>query len=347
MNVTRLPHLEFNVIPRTKQPTPSSNAMSAPAFAPLLPANATSTPNRSPLTLDQLLKSPILPPPPREFSAHGSAADDEDPKPHPSTRNTGHYGSIEAGYLQMFTRKKVRKFCDFVTALSSFVTFQNDMRQPFTASTTTTEGDISAYLESQVVIPAWEAVTRMFPPSAGINDLMSKRQFYMQVCDTRSSLPSHVDMTKQGIPDLVFGSKVLGYDRSGRHLYTPRAILELKRPGIVQGLLPVFGTIPQFLQHGQAANIFLVKSLYRSQLSNLPDNWVAVTQQLRKHAITASCNHILIMDERVGIYFEFDDPDDDEESIHYLLSVPPDLLTDENRLIAPHGFTLRQLLAFM
>lgn len=65
------------------------------------------------------------------------------------------------------------------------------------------------------------------------------------------------------------------------------------------------------------------------------------------YAISAACNHILVMDERVGIYFEFGDPEDEDECINYLLSVPPDLLNDENRLIAPHGFTLRQLLAFM
>ncbi|KAL0640604.1 hypothetical protein Q9L58_000268 [Maublancomyces gigas] len=42
-----------------------------------------------------------------------------------------------------------------------------------------------------------------------------------------------------------------------------------------------------------------------------------------------------------------DDPLDDDEDIKFLLSVPPDLLTDGNRQIAPYGFTLRELLAFM
>lgn len=74
---------------------------------------------------------------------------------------------------------------------------------------------------------------------------------------------------------------------------------------------------------------------------------MTVTQQLRKFAISAPCNHILVMDQRVGIYFEFYDPSDDDEYINYLLSVPSDLLNDDNRLIAPHGFTLRELLAFM
>lgn len=53
------------------------------------------------------------------------------------------------------------------------------------------------------------------------------------------------------------------------------------------------------------------------------------------------------MDQHVGIYFEFDDPSDEEEHINFLLSVPPDLLNDDNRRIAPHSFTLRELLAFM
>lgn len=79
----------------------------------------------------------------------------------------------------------------------------------------------------------------------------------------------------------------------------------------------------------------------------MPDDWVTVTQQLREYAITANCNHIIVMDQRVGIYFEFGDPLDGDEVINFLLSVPPDLLTDGNRQIAPYGFTLRELLAFM
>lgn len=53
------------------------------------------------------------------------------------------------------------------------------------------------------------------------------------------------------------------------------------------------------------------------------------------------------MDERVGIYLDFEDPLADDEDVHFLLSVPPDLLNDKNRLIAPHGLTLRELLVFM
>lgn len=53
------------------------------------------------------------------------------------------------------------------------------------------------------------------------------------------------------------------------------------------------------------------------------------------------------MDQQVGIYFEFEDLSDEEERVNFLLSVPPVLLNDDNRRIAPHGFTLRELLAFM
>lgn len=90
----------------------------------------------------------------------------------------------------MFTRKKVETFCDSITALSAFITFRNDMKQPFTASTISNEGDVTAYLESQVIIPTWEAVTRMFSLTGRTYDLMSKRQFYMKVCDRGSCLPS-------------------------------------------------------------------------------------------------------------------------------------------------------------
>lgn len=89
--------------------------------------------------------------------------------------------------------------------------------------------------------------------------------------------------------------------------------------------------------------MYLVNKLYQDKVSDMPADWVTVMQQLRKYAISAACNHILVMDERVGIFCEFDVPGDDDEYIDYLLSVPPDLLGVENCLIAPQGFTLFNL----
>lgn len=80
---------------------------------------------------------------------------------------------------------------------------------------------------------------------------------------------SHADKPQQGIPDLVFGTKILADDGSGRHVYTPRAILELKRSGIVEGLLPVFGNLLNPLQSDSVPNlsqstgsIAITKSIY-------------------------------------------------------------------------------------
>lgn len=70
-------------------------------------------------------------------------------------------------------------------------------------------------------------------------------------------------------------------------------------------------------------------------------------QQLRKYAIQSACSHILVMDQRVGLYLDFDNAVSDNEDVNFLLSVPPELINDENRLIAPHCLTLRELLAFM
>lgn len=158
---------------------------------PLMPPspNPACTANQSPLTLEQLLKSPLAPPPSKEFSANGNPDDDEQPTPHTSSKNNRHYAHIDDLSLTMFTRKKVKTFRDSIAALSAFVTFRNDMKQPFTASTISNEGDVTAYLESQVIIPTWDAVTRMFPLSGRTYDLMTKRQFYMKVCDLRSCLP--------------------------------------------------------------------------------------------------------------------------------------------------------------
>lgn len=192
MKVTRLlnlPRIERHLpnVNLTAAPTPAcSNAMSVPPLTlppapPTLPLNPPLTSNRSPLTLEQLLKAVIVPPPPKEFSTTGNTTDDEEPIPHTSSRHNHHHGGIKDAALRMFTRKKVRTFCDIVTALSEFVMCQNDMKQPFNGSTITNEGDVTAYLECQVIIPTWEAVTRMFPASGRTYDLMSKRQFYMKV----------------------------------------------------------------------------------------------------------------------------------------------------------------------
>lgn len=158
--------------------------MSASTLAIMPPPPASPfTTNRPVLTLEQLLKSPLAPPPSKEYSANGSPDDDEHPTPHTSSKNNRLYGPIDDQFLQMFTRKKIQTFRDSITALSGFVKFQNDMKQPFSASTISNEGDVTAYLESQVIIPTWEAVTRMFPLYQRSYDLMSKRQYYMKVWD--------------------------------------------------------------------------------------------------------------------------------------------------------------------
>lgn len=113
----------------------------------LLPLNGPLTANRSPLTLEQPLKSALVPPPPKAVSTNGSPADDEEPTLHTCSKHNPHDGGIEDAALKMFTREKVRTFCDFVTSLARFVMSQNDMKQPFNASTITIEGDVTAYLE--------------------------------------------------------------------------------------------------------------------------------------------------------------------------------------------------------
>lgn len=146
--------------------------MSATASTPI--------PNHEPhLTLAQLLKSPIARAPPMEYL--DDCTDKQEPTPHTSSKNNINYVPVDYRCLQMLSNRKVQKFCDYIDALSSFVTFRDSMKQPFSASTISNEGDVNAFLESQVVIPAWEAVTRMFPPSERDYDLMSRRQFYTEV----------------------------------------------------------------------------------------------------------------------------------------------------------------------
>lgn len=218
--------------------------MSAIATTTITPPPDPESLNRPPLTLAQLLKSPIARAPPMEYTE--DTTDKPNPTPHTSSKNNVNYVPVDYEFLMMLSNRHVRKFCDYVNALSRFVSFPDSMKQPFSASTISNEGDVNAFLESQVVIPTWEAVTRMFPPSERDYDLMSRRQFYTDVSSLVLVLHffhrlSNADRPQDGIPDIVFGSKTAADDGSGRHVYTPRAILEFKRPGIVEGLLPVFG----------------------------------------------------------------------------------------------------------
>lgn len=144
------------------------------------------------LTLEQLLKAPLAPRPPK-----GVSDDDNEPEPvpHTSSKNNMKYDPVDPGCLLMLTDTKVERFCNYVTALSGFVTFPENMKQPFTASTINNEGDVTAYMESQVVIPAWEAVTRMFPPSHRDYDILNRRQLMIEVrsLSPLSPKPPHLE----------------------------------------------------------------------------------------------------------------------------------------------------------
>lgn len=133
----------------------------------------------SPLTLAQLLKSAIAGVPPMEYS--DDCNNKQQPAPHTSSKININYTPVDHRCLRVLSNRKIEKFCDYIDAVSSFGTFRDTMKQPFNASTIYYEGDVNAFLESQVVIPAWEAITRLFPPSEQDYDLMCRRQFYTEV----------------------------------------------------------------------------------------------------------------------------------------------------------------------
>lgn len=64
----------------------------------------------------------------------------------------------------------------------------------------------------------------------------------------------YTNLAQIGITYLVCGIKALTSGGGGRYLCAQRAILDLKRSGIVQGLLPVFSTLP-YLFYSDKANI--------------------------------------------------------------------------------------------
>lgn len=66
--------------------------------------------------------------------------------------------------------------------MSGKVSFDSELKLPFRASSLTNEADVAIYLETQVIIAAWETVIEMVPTTERNYDLMTLRQMHMGVC---------------------------------------------------------------------------------------------------------------------------------------------------------------------
>lgn len=79
--------------------------------------------------------------------------------------------------------------------------------------------------------------------------------------------------------------------------------------------------------------------LYREHTASInQSNSDGAAAQIRY--IRQASNHILGMDQPVGVSMELDDPSAGDKYVSSVLSVPPDLHNDENHLTALHCLTL-------
>lgn len=100
---------------------------------------------------------------------------------HSSSRNNNDYRPIETDMLLSMDIRLVNMFRAFITSMSPTVSFDSTLKLPFDGSSLTTEADVTTYLETQVIISAWQVVLQMVPPTDRMYDLMTMRQMYLAV----------------------------------------------------------------------------------------------------------------------------------------------------------------------
>lgn len=95
----------------------------------------------------------------------------------PSSGNNSDYEPIHPQTLVPLAAPHIDKFRKFITSMSPSVTFDSPHQIPFDGSGLVNEGDVNAYLTTQVIAAAWLAVQQMMT----INNLMTIRQRYFEV----------------------------------------------------------------------------------------------------------------------------------------------------------------------
>lgn len=110
------------------------------------------------------------------------------PSTYTSSKMNHDYASIHLEFLDRVHPCVITRFRKFLNDMSRSVSFDSELKMPFRGSSITTEGNITSYLESQVIQAAWEAVLEMVPPTKREYDLLTVRQFYHVDC---SPYPPH------------------------------------------------------------------------------------------------------------------------------------------------------------
>lgn len=222
--------------------------LTAPIPPPAPPTIASETRPRT-LTVKEFLAAPLQLPPPflsfslRPFGSPFQPASGHNHLhvTHSSSKHNEAYDPIDPQTLEPFEIYEIDKFRAFITSMSPAVTFAFPHQIPFDGCALTNEGDVTAYISTQVISAAWLAVLRMVPPRNRQFDLLTIRKLYLEVTRPPPSAIccAFTHFAKQsGVPDQVFGIVRKKYARSNPS-FIPCAIIELKAPKMVHGLLSV------------------------------------------------------------------------------------------------------------
>ncbi|KAL0630672.1 hypothetical protein Q9L58_010477 [Maublancomyces gigas] len=176
----------------------------------------------------------------------------------------------------------------------------------------------------EVIVAAWLAVQQMIPRHQDYR-LTTIRQLVLL----------------NGVPDQVFG-----YVRSNTGSdFTPSAIIELKAPNMVLGLLSVIGI--DLLPPNSFLRLYDVENRHARRRTDPTADWAKITRQLRKYVIDSAALDIIVMDEGTAIYFTFPlDSTIDSDSVSYAVATSGPF-SDPAMAVNPLKLTLRELVAFM
>lgn len=131
--------------------------------------DCTSITNIMPFTVEQLLAA--QPPPPPLYPEF-------DPlRPtHSSSSANENYDYIDPADLQSISSAEIASFRKHINSMSPPFMFHSNVTVPFRGTRLMTEGDVTAYLETQVIPAAWETVLLLVPPTDRVYDLLTMRQ---------------------------------------------------------------------------------------------------------------------------------------------------------------------------
>lgn len=173
--------------PATPSPHPMSliNTISpkSPTMAPLMaPPISSQSPPFSP---EQLLAFPLLTPPHALPSCFNFAGLSTDCRDRTSSKKTQNHDAIALQSLVKTDDSIVATFRSFVRSMSPAVSFPTSLRLPVHGRSMNSQGDVTSYLDFQVIAASWETFLQMMPVQRTY-DPLTARQHPIEVCSTFS-----------------------------------------------------------------------------------------------------------------------------------------------------------------